>query len=233
MSTAFAYVVRYDAAGTDNIMEQIISGHVVPHHFADAKQAFDASKLGMWLFLVTEILLFGGLFVAYIMYRAMHPDLFHEASHHLDRTMGAINTIVLICSSLTMAMAVDATKQSDAGRANQYLLVTLFCAALFMIIKYMEYSHKIHEGLLPGAHFTFQGMEHPKASLFFSLYFMMTGLHGIHVLAGMGLISWCLWQSNRGRVHAGYSTPMELTGIYWHLVDLIWIYLFPLLYLIG
>ncbi len=209
------------------------STHVVPHHFRSADEAFQSSKLGMWLFLVTEILLFGGLFVAYTIYRAMYPELFHEAAHELNRTLGAINTIVLITSSFTMAMAVNKTQLNDSNRANQYLLITLFCAALFMIIKYIEYSHKFHEGLLPGANFTFEGLQHPKAPLFFSLYFMMTGLHGLHVMVGMGLITWCLIRSNKGHFSSAYYTPVEMTGIYWHLVDLIWIYLFPLLYLIG
>lgn len=205
----------------------------VHHHYDTAEQQYAASKLGLWLFLVTEILLFGGLFVAYIMYRGLYPEMFHEAHRHLDRILGGVNTVVLICSSLTMAMAVRATQRSDANRANQLLLVTLFCALLFMIIKYVEYTHKFHDGLLPGAHFTNTEIHHAKASLFFSLYFMMTGLHGVHVLVGMGLIGWVLWRSNKGHFDAHYSTPVELTGIYWHLVDLIWIYLFPLLYLIG
>lgn len=207
--------------------------HVVPNHFHNAEQAFESSKLGLWLFLVTEILLFGGLFVIYIIYRGMYPEMFHEASHHLNRTLGFINTLVLICSSLTMAMAVNKTQADKSNRANQYLLLTLIFAATFMVIKYFEYTHKFHEGLLPGAHFSFAEISHPKADLFFSLYFMMTGLHGIHVLAGMGLILWVLVRSNRGDFGSRYSTPVELTGIYWHLVDLIWIYLFPLLYLIG
>ncbi|OGQ04043.1 MAG: cytochrome C oxidase subunit III [Deltaproteobacteria bacterium RIFCSPLOWO2_12_FULL_44_12] len=207
--------------------------HVVPHHFDSPEQAFEASKLGIWLFLVTEILLFGGLFVVYIIFRALYPEMFHEASHHLNKVLGGINTVVLICSSLTMALAVDRTRQNDSPKANQYMLMTLFFAACFMIIKYVEYSHKFHEGLLPGANFTFEAIQHPKTPLFFSLYFMMTGLHGIHVLAGMGLITWVLWRSNKGQFSSAYYTPVELVGIYWHLVDLIWIYLFPLLYLIG
>lgn len=210
-----------------------MGNHVVPHHFDSAKQAFDASKMGLWLFLVTEILLFGGLFVAYILFRALYPEMFHEASRHLNKVLGGINTIVLICSSVTMALAVDRTRQNDSSKANQYLLMTLFCAVIFLVIKYIEYSHKIHEGLLPGGLFHFEGMEHANASLFFSLYFMMTGLHGIHVLAGMGIMSWLLVKSNRGAFSSDYYTPVELGGIYWHLVDLIWIYLFPLLYLIG
>ncbi|MDO8493889.1 MAG: cytochrome c oxidase subunit 3 family protein [Deltaproteobacteria bacterium] len=207
--------------------------HVVPHHFNSAEQAFESSKLGMWLFLVTEILLFGGLFVAYVMFRALYPDMFHEASQHLNKVMGGINTVVLICSSWTMAMAVDRARQNHPGRSGQFMLLTLVFAACFMVIKYFEYTHKFHEGLLPGAHFTFEAIQHPKAPLFFSLYFMMTGLHGIHVLVGMGLITWCFIRTNKGHFGSNYFTPVELTGIYWHLVDLIWIFLFPLLYLIG
>lgn len=208
-------------------------GHIVPHHFDSAEQAFESSKLGLWLFLVTEILLFGGLFVAYIIYRSLYPEAFHEGSHHLNKVLGGINTLVLICSSVTMAFAVDRTRQNDSNRANQFMLMTLFFAAIFMIIKYSEYSHKIHEGLLPGGYFTFPGDHHPKISLFFSLYFMMTALHGVHVLVGMGIITWLLRRSNKGDFSSTYYTPMELGGIYWHLVDLVWIYLFPLLYLIG
>lgn len=207
--------------------------HVVPHHFESAAQAFEASKLGTWLFLVTEVLLFGGLFVAYIMFRALYPETFLECGRHLNKILGSINTVVLICSSLTMALGVDRTRQNDPGKANQYFLMTLFFASLFMIIKYVEYSHKFHEGLLPGAHFAYAAIQAPKADLFFSLYFMMTGLHGVHVLVGMGLIAWILIRSNRGDFNSAYYTPVEMVGIYWHLVDLIWIYLFPLLYLIG
>ena len=210
------------------------AGHKVPHHFDSAEQAFESSKLGLWIFLVTEILLFGGLFVAYTIFRGLYPATFHEASHHLNKVLGSINTVVLICSSLMMALAVDRVRQNDRDKAHQYMLMTLFFAACFMIIKYVEYSHKFHEGLLPGAHFTFAGLiDDPKVPLFFSLYFMMTGLHGIHVLVGMGLIMWILVRSNRGDFSSSYYTPVELVGIYWHLVDLIWIYLFPLLYLIG
>lgn len=205
----------------------------VQHHFDTAEQQYGASKLGLWLFLVTEILLFGGLFVTYIIYRGLYPDMFHEAHRHLNRVLGSVNTIVLISSSFTMAMAVRSTQRSDTNRANQFLLATFFFALLFLVIKYFEYTHKFHEGLLPGVHFMNTEIHHPKAALFFSLYFMMTGLHGVHVLVGMSLIAWVLWRSNKGHFDAHYSTPVEMTGLYWHLVDLIWIYLFPLLYLIG
>src|SRR3989338_4500134 len=204
-----------------------MSTHVLPHHFDSAEQAYASSKLGLWLFLVTEVLLFGGLFVVYIIFRALHPETFLEAHHHLNKIMGSINTVVLICSSLTMAMAVDKSKQGHAIQANRYLLVTIACGAIFMVIKYFEYTHKFHEGLLPGIHFTNETMTDPHAPLFFSIYFMMTGLHGIHVLVGMGLMVWIFLRSRKREFGPSYYTPVEMVGLYWHLVDLIWIYLFP------
>jgi len=207
--------------------------HVLAHHFKNPEQAYQASKLGLWLFLVTEVLLFGGLFVTYIMMRGKYPETFAAAHHFLNKPLGAVNTVVLICSSLTMAMAVDKSKRALSKKASLYLLLTLLCGATFMVIKYFEYQHKFHEGLMPGIHFTNPELTDPHAPLFFSLYFMMTGLHGIHVLVGMGLITWILIRSLRKEFGPTYYTPVELTGLYWHLVDLIWIYLFPLLYLIG
>jgi cytochrome c oxidase subunit III len=146
-----------------------MSAHSVPHHFDSAQQEFESSKLGVWLFLVTEILLFGGLFVAYIMFRGLYPEMFHEASLHLNRIMGATNTVVLIVSSFTMAMAVSRAKRGDSKAVVTLLVITLLCAAMFMVIKYFEYSHKFHEGLLPGIHFSYEHIVHVKAPLFFSL----------------------------------------------------------------
>lgn len=225
--------------------EVLKGGHVVPHYFESAEQAETASKLGLWLFLVTEILLFGGLFVAYIVNRSLHPGMFHEASQHLDKTLGAFNTVVLICSSFSMAMAVQMTRENKRGKATVLLLFTLLCAGIFMGVKYIEYSHKFHAGIAPlfendqgglsfgFSHFNYSGFEHKDANIFYSLYFVMTGIHGIHVLVGMGLISWVLIKNMKGRFSDEYYTPVDLTGLYWHLVDLIWIYLFPLIYLIG
>ncbi len=203
------------------------------HHFESAEAEFVASKFGMWCFLVTEIVLFGGLFVAYILYRNLYPHTFVEASHHLNKVMGGVNTIVLICSSLTMALAIGMAQRNERKKSAQLLVVTLLCAGAFLVIKYFEYSHKFHDGLLPGGYFSNTEITDPHAKLFFSIYFLMTGLHGIHVLIGMGLITWVLIRTIRGEFSSEYFTPVELTGLYWHLVDLIWIYLFPLLYLIG
>lgn len=203
------------------------------HHFDSAEQEFETSKFGVWLFLVTEIMMFGGLFVAYALYRGMYPDMFHEASHHLNKVMGGINTVVLICSSLSMALAIAMVQRNQTKKAVALLLSTIAFAGVFLVIKYFEYSHKIHEGLLPGAFFTNKEITHPKADLFFSLYFIMTGIHGLHVIIGIGLITWVLIRARRNEFNSSYYTPVEMVGLYWHLVDLIWIYLFPLMYLIG
>ncbi len=205
----------------------------VQHHFVDSEQQFDSAKLGMWLFLVTEVLFFGGLFVAYIVYRAWNPELFTLAATQLDTVMGGINTLVLIGSSLTMALAIRYAQLNDAKKSFWMLGATIAAALVFMVIKYFEYTHKFHLGIFPGEAYTFTGIDHPKAHIFFSIYYMMTGLHGIHVLIGIGLIGWLMVKTKRGAFSAEYYTPVEITGLYWHLVDLIWIFLFPLLYLID
>jgi cytochrome c oxidase subunit 3 len=203
------------------------------HHFYDADTQFDAGRLGIWLFLVTEVLFFGGLFCAFFIFRSWYFDSFVEAHHHLDKVMGAINTVVLISSSLTMALAVRAAQTTNRKLTTGMLLITLACAGTFLVIKYMEYSHKIHDGLLPGVAFHAEGFKSAHPSVFFSIYFMMTGVHGLHVVIGMGLIMWILLRNIRGEFSSRYYAPVEGVGLYWHLVDLIWIYLFPLLYLVG
>ena len=203
------------------------------HHYESADHEFDASKQGMWLFLVTEVLMFGGLFVAYAMFRGLYPEMFHAASKHLAVFWGTVNTFVLISSSLTMALAVGAVQRGDQKRATKLLITTILLACCFLVVKYIEYTHKFHEGLLPGGFFTNHELIHPKTPLFFSLYFLTTGLHGFHVLVGITLISWILIRNRRGDFNPKYYTPVELVGFYWHFVDLVWIYLFPLLYLVG
>ncbi len=207
--------------------------HHHAHHFASADDEFEAAKQGMWLFLVTEVLMFGGLFVAYGIFRGLYPEMFYEAHKLLAVKMGTINTIVLISSSLTMALAVSSTQKGQRDRAVLYLVFTFLLACCFLVVKYFEYTHKIHDGLLPGALFSNPELKDPKAPLFFSLYFMMTGLHGVHVLIGMAVIAWVLRRTARGEFGPHYYTPVELVGFYWHFVDLVWIYLFPLLYLVG
>lgn len=205
----------------------------VAHHFDSADTQFEAGKLGVWLFLVTEILLFGGLFCAYAIFRERYPEAFVEAHHHLDKTLGGINTVVLICSSLTMALGVRASQTNKRSLAKAMLAITLLFAAAFLCVKYFEYSHKFHDGLLPGKHFTAHGFQHPEANIFFGVYFMMTGIHGFHIVVGMALITWVLLRTMKGHFSSRYYAPVENVGLYWHLVDLIWIYLFPLLYLVG
>jgi len=203
------------------------------HHFPSAQVQFEAGKLGVWLFLVTEILLFGGLFTAFAIFRSHHFAAFMEAHHHLDKVLGAANTIVLLSSSLSMALAVRAA-QTDRGRlAAKLLALTLAFAAAFLVIKGFEYHHKFEHGLLPGRYFHGKGFADSASGIFFGLYFMMTGIHGIHVVVGMGLIAWILLRARRGEFSSRYHAPVENVGLYWHLVDLVWIYLFPLLYLVG
>jgi cytochrome c oxidase subunit III len=245
------------------------------HHFDTPKQQFEAGKLGIWLFLVTEILFFSGLFCAYTVYRVLDPDVFEWGHYHLDTNLGALNTSVLILSSLTAAWAVRNAQRKEQTALIINIVVTLLCAATFMVVKYMEYSHKIHDGLLPGAHFAPQTQvwelpfyhakngpppegllegnpaaieaaketitrghpyyfEAPKnAHRFFAIYFCMTGLHGIHVIAGMIVWVWMLLKAMKRHFGPKYFGPVDFAALYWHLVDLVWIYLFPLLYLID
>lgn len=203
------------------------------HHFADSIQQSESAKLGMWLFLVTEVLLFGGLFCAYAIFRAWNPEMFVNAHHTLDATLGGINTVVLITSSVTMALAIRCMQLNQRRGTVAFLAVTLLLAAVFLVIKYFEYTHKFHLGALPGKFYSYTELQGTNPHIFFSLYFMMTGLHGIHVIGGIGVIGWLLVRTMRGAFSSEYYTPIEMTGLYWHLVDLIWIFLFPLLYLIG
>lgn len=203
------------------------------HHFSDVTQQAESAKLGMWVFLLTEVLLFGGLFVTYAVFRSWNPDMFYNAHKQLNVTLGSINTVVLITSSVTVALAIRSIQLNRKKHAMALLAVTLILAGVFLVIKYFEYSHKFHLGQLPGKFYTFRGLEGTNPHIFFSVYFAMTGLHGFHVLAGMIVISIMIVRTSRDHFSSQYYTPVELTGLYWHLVDLIWIYLFPLLYLIG
>ena len=271
------------------------------HHYGSLQQQFDAGKLGMWVFLATEILLFGGLFCAYAVYRANHPEIFIYAHRFLDTTLGGVNTIVLICSSLTMAWGVRCAQLGRRRGLVACLILTLLCACGFLGIKYVEYRHKWHEGLLWGTHFDPQThadaevheeangatadaaapeaepaetaeetgsgqlappgderstippaatgpaglvveaepapshgiLERPSnVHIFFGVYFTMTGLHALHVLAGMTAICWILVRAFKNEFGPDNFLPVDLVGLYWHLVDLVWIFLFPLLYLI-
>jgi cytochrome c oxidase subunit III len=204
------------------------------HHFDSLEQQQEASTLGMWVFLVTEIMFFGGLFMAYIVYRTWHPEAFAAGSGHLDIILGGVNTVVLICSSLTMALAVHAAQTSWRRGQIIFLLLTIALGATFLVIKAFEYADKFEHHLVPGAHFQWPD-EKLKApvEMFYSLYFAMTGLHALHMVIGIGIMLWLLWMARRGRFSAEYFSPVEVSGLYWHFVDIVWIFLFPLLYLIG
>jgi cytochrome c oxidase subunit 3 len=203
------------------------------HHFDTAEQQKNASTLGMWLFLVTEIMFFGGLFTAYVVYRSVHPAAFVAASHELDITLGGINTAVLICSSLTMVLAVNAAQLGRRNALVWFLILTILLGAAFLGIKGVEYHEKFVNHHVPGPSFHFEGPEAAAAQLFFSLYFAMTGLHALHMIIGIVLLAILAVRARRGYFSGQYYTPIDMTGLYWHFVDIVWIFLFPLLYLLG
>ena len=204
------------------------------HHFDNLAQQGEASTLGMWVFLVTEVLFFGGLFATYMVYRSQFPEAFAAASHELDVTLGTINTVVLITSSLTMALAVHAAQMGQRKLLMTFLILTMILGGVFLGIKSLEYYHKFTEHHVPGADFHFLEQKYAQhAQIFFSLYFVMTGLHAIHMIIGIGIMLVMLWWSWNGTITEEYSSPIEISGLYWHFVDIVWIFLFPLLYLIG
>ncbi len=203
------------------------------HHYKDLGMQVYASRLGMWLFLATEVLLFAGLFLGYMVYRWLYPEAFQVGSRQLNLVLGTVNTVVLITSSFTVAWATVAIKQGNRKLTVRLLLFTLLCAVGFLVIKFFEYQHKFHVGQLPGKWFQFEEMAHIAGSnLFFAVYFLTTGLHAFHVVVGMIVLAWAMIRTNKGKYNAAYNVPVELAGLYWHLVDLVWIFLFPLLYLI-
>ncbi|MCX6251627.1 MAG: cytochrome c oxidase subunit 3 [Bacteroidetes bacterium] len=189
-----------------------------------------AARLGMWVFLFTELLLFGGLFLVYAVMRHRYANEFHDASQHLDTFIGALNTIILLTSSMTVAMSITAIQKNDRSMATILLLITLLCSFIFMFDKYLEWGHKISIGLYPGSAL----METLKRGdlLFYSLYFFMTGLHLLHLVVGTVILIIILVKIRMRLIHADHYVLLENGGLYWHLVDLIWIFLFPLLYLV-
>ena len=203
------------------------------HHFDDLGQQREAATLGMWVFLATEVLFFGGLFAAYLVYRVWYPTTFGEASRHLHLTFGATNTVVLITSSLTMALAVEASAIGRRRALILFLLLTMVLGATFLVIKGFEYHHKWVEHLVPGPYFRFDGPDPVHAQIFFSLYFALTGLHALHMVIGLSILTVIVIMAVRGRFTVEWNTPVEISGLYWHFVDIIWIFLFPLLYLID
>jgi cytochrome c oxidase subunit III len=202
-------------------------------HFDTLGQQHEAATLGMWLFLITEVMFFGGLFLAYMLYRVWYPEAWAEGSYQLNLTLGTVNTVVLIGSSLTMALAVRGAQTGLRKATVVWLLLTMVLGLVFLIIKYFEYAEKFTHHHVPGANFHFPGAHGGQVQIYFSLYFLMTGLHATHMLIGFGLLSVIAWMAHKGRFTPAWYTPVELSGLYWHFVDIVWIFLFPLLYLVD
>jgi len=204
------------------------------HHFENIEQQKDASTIGMWVFLVTEVMFFGGMFLAYFVYRQAYPAAFASASNKTNLYIGAANTTVLICSSLTMALAVHAAAMGKKNLIVLFLILTLLLGGTFLGVKAYEYHDKWVHHEVPGRNFDCEGCtDAAHTPLFFALYFGMTGLHATHMIVGAGIIIFLIMKARKGVFNAAYHTPVELFGLYWHFVDIIWIFLFPLLYLID
>lgn len=206
---------------------------ILAPQFDDIEQQRGAGALGMWVFLVTEVMFFGGLFLSYTIYRVIYAEAFADASRHLNTTLGAVNTAVLICSSLTVVLAVYSAQIGNRTLLLWFLLATILLGLVFLGIKFIEYAHKFTEHLVPGGAFVYPGPYTQPAKLFFSLYFAMTGVHALHMVIGIGIFAVLFVQAWRNQFSPSYYTPIELAGLYWHFVDIVWIFLFPLLYLIG
>jgi cytochrome c oxidase subunit 3 len=221
------------------------------HQFDTMEQQKESSTLGMWLFLVTEIMFFGGLFTAYVVYRTLYPAAFAAASSTLDVKWGAINTAVLIFSSLTMALAIRSAQVNSRKGTMLFLVLTMLLGSTFLGIKAIEYADKFRENHVPGhvlnTPFNFvledaaeagtmaqaDPLYQTHAEIFFALYFIMTGIHATHMIIGLGILAVLLFYARRGKFDSEYYNPLEMTGLYWHFVDIVWIFLFPLLYLLG
>lgn len=204
---------------------------VLAHHFETLEQQREANTLGMWAFLASEVLFFGALIVTYLIYRFSFPVPFREAASHLDVLRGTVNTAILLTSSLTVALAVHAADERDRRRMLQMLLATMVLGLLFLVVKASEYYTEYVEHLIPGLNFAWEGADPLRARVFYSLYFVLTGLHALHMIIGLGVLAVMILLSWRTRFPQG-SAPIERFGLYWHFVDIVWVFLFPLLYLI-
>lgn len=213
------------------------------HHFDNLEQQREAGALGMWVFIAQEVMFFGGLFLAYLVYRLQYPNAFAAASNHLDWRLGTFNTAVLIASSLTMALAVWATQVGKSRKTQVgFMVATAILGLTFLGVKAYEYAEKYHDGLIPiqgmfnpaqgGIHMP-AGVTEQQYQLFYWIYFAMTGLHALHMIIGVAILLPIMWWAWRGRYSPEYHAPVENFGLYWHFVDIIWIFLFPLLYLLG
>lgn len=207
----------------------------VAEQFDNLEQQREAVTLGMWIFLATEILFFGGLLLGFFVYRASYPEVFAAASRHLHVWLGAINTAVLLTSSLTMALAVHATRLGRRRILIIFLGITFLLGAIFLGIKAIEYTREFEENLMPftGLNFHFEGPSPEQARIFFSFYFVMTGLHALHLLIGLGVVGVMIALASLGLGEHRLERRVEMTGLYWHFVDMVWVFLFPILYLID
>jgi cytochrome c oxidase subunit 3 len=205
---------------------------ILAHQFDDLEQQQEADTLGMWVFLATEVLFFGGLFVSYAIYRWWYFPAFAEGSHHLDIVIGTINTMILLASSFTMAMAVYSSHMDRRKLITFFLIATIVLGAAFLGFKAYEYLHKWHEHLVPGTYFQYDSPQAGHVQIFFLFYFVMTGMHAVHMIIGIAILCILAYHSRKGRFHARHYRPVEMTGLYWHFVDIVWIFLFPLLYLV-
>jgi cytochrome c oxidase subunit 3 len=224
-------------------------GHsLLHHHFDTLEQQRECNSVAMWLFLVTEVMMFGGLFFAYALYRWQYPYAFHEGGYLLDHRLGFLNTLVLLVSSLTMAFAVHAAGEAKRGKIVQYLSITWLLGLTFLVVKAFEWTHDYHVGLIPVVNWSFyqnpenahrlaeltqHGVGPQQVLLYFVTYFSMTGLHAIHMIVGLILVGWFIVLARRGHFERGNDQPVEILGLYWHFVDIVWVFLFPLLYLVG
>jgi cytochrome c oxidase subunit 3 len=224
-----------------------VSHGPLAHHFEDLGQQHEAATLGMWLFLATEVLFFGGLFAGYAMYRELYGDAFAVASKQLYVSLGTVNTAVLIGSSLTMALALHSARVGRQKAIAWFLMATMTLGTTFLVIKGVEYYLDYRESLVPGLSFREAvapegaeaaegewppGTDVGHVKLFFTFYYIMTGLHAAHMVVGLGVLLYLTRQARRGKYSPGYYTPLEVAGLYWHFVDIVWVFLFPLLYLI-
>jgi len=207
---------------------------VVPQagHFGDEPARQGAAHMGMWVFLASEVMLFTALFTAYALYRLAYPEVFRLGRTHMDVTLGTLNTYVLVSSSILVALATVAVRRGRDLMAGALLMGAVLLGVCFLVIKGAEYTHHFHDKALPGAHYAFTKFAIPGANLYFTLYWLMTGIHALHVVVGMGVLSVMAFRAMGGSFNAAYHTPLELGGMYWHLVDVVWLFLWPLLYLV-
>lgn len=206
------------------------------HHFKTADEEYTAGKQGLWIFLVSEVLMFGALFVGYGLFHTVYKEAFEVGAQQMKLIMGTINTIILIFSSFTVAQAITMVQKDKLKEAAILISITIACGFGFMIVKFFEYSSKISHGLLPGRFLAPHDAalaEIPNLGMYFGFYYAMTGLHGLHVIVGMIALAWALRKVLRGELHSKNFLPLEGAGLFWHLVDLVWIFLFPVLYIVG